>query len=179
MKTRLLAFVKPNNEYGSFVNKTRVINNATAFRTSEQTNKSNHNPIDTELSNNSRDTNYPNRLRDKFIDLTNDTTLSPKQPLVSRKLPFTPRANAHQGKNLNSQSKLQQTTKKDGGKIEQDSFLKSSIPCPFLIRRGRCLEGDQCVQCDFKHSAKSYESLKHSIPCPFLQKRGYCLKKNA
>ena len=49
------------------------------------------------------------------------------------------------------------------------SSIKSSILCPFLIHRNRCVKGNRC---DYKHPEKS------SIPCPFLKKRGYCLKEN-
>ena len=87
--------------------------------------------------------------------------LSPKQSLVPRKLP-------------SAIQQSQQSTNK-GAKNGYYSSLKASSPCPFLIRRGRCLINGN--RCDFKHPKPS-QTQKCNIPCPFLQKRGYCLKKN-
>ena len=130
--------------------------------------------------------NSLNDLNKNTFDYTNDVTLPPKQPLVSSQLPSAPQINdvsltqpkntddKHQYENLNSQQNSQRTINRDGDKSEHASSIKSSIPCPFLIRRGRCFKGSRC---DYK-PAKSPQTHKRNIPCPFLQKRGYCLKKN-
>ncbi|CAB3994355.1 RNA-directed DNA polymerase from mobile element jockey-like [Paramuricea clavata] len=58
---------------------------------------------------------------------------------------------------------------------------KNETPCPFILRRGWCLKGEQC---DFSHrnmvnndQARQHSNdKKGSIFCPFLRKKGYCLK---
>ena len=131
--------------------------------------------------------NSLNDLNKNTFDYTNDVTPPPKQPLVSSQLPTTSQINdvsltqqkntddKYRNENLNSQQKSQRTTNKDGERSVHASSIKSSIPCPFLIRRRRCLKGSRC---DYKHPAKLPQTPKHIIPCPFLQKRGYCLKEN-
>ena len=131
--------------------------------------------------------NSLNDLNKNTFDYTNDVTPPPKQPLVSSQLPSASQINdvsltqqkntddKHQNEKLNSQQKSQRTTNKDGERSEHALSIKSSIPCPFLIRRGRCLKGSRC---DYKHPAKLPQTPKHNIPCPFIQKRGYCLKEN-
>ena len=88
------------------------------------------------------------------------TVVSPKQSIAS-KLPSV----------IQKPRKL---ANKEGTNNGQNLALKASTPCPFLIRRGRCLKGNRC---DFKHPKPS-KIPKNNIPCPFLQKRGYCLKMN-
>ena len=58
---------------------------------------------------------------------------------------------------------------------------KTRAPCPFLVRRGWCVKGNQC---DFSHEnfpkdvkGRSKSSLdKRSVPSPFLQRKGFCLR---
>ena len=108
--------------------------------------------------------NSLNDINKNTFDYTNDATPPSKQRLVSSQLSSAPQINdvsltqqkntddKHQNENLNSQQKSQRTINKDGDKSEHVSSIKSSIPCPFLIRRGRCVKGSRC---DYKHSAKS------------------------
>ena len=104
-------------------------------------------------------------LKNNHIDLTNDDAMSfPKQQNKN---------NTHKGLNSNLQSESQQSINSEREKPEYEPSLKTSVPCPFLKRRGRCIKGDRC---DFKHPKPS-ETRKCNIPCPFLHKRGYCLKK--
>jgi hypothetical protein len=106
-----------------------------------------------------------NDLKNNHIDLTNDDAMSfPKQQNKN---------NTHKGLNSNLQSESQQSINSEREKPEYEPSLKTSVPCPFLKRRGRCIKGDRC---DFKHPKPS-ETRKCNIPCPFLHKRGYCLKK--
>jgi hypothetical protein len=52
---------------------------------------------------------------------------------------------------------------------------KSSIPCPFLSRRGWCVKGNRC---DFLHAKPFPNEHKHIIPCPFLcEEKGFVLKE--
>ena len=58
---------------------------------------------------------------------------------------------------------------------------KSTVPCPFLLHRGRCIKG---IKCDFSHSnlerkskeQQRFSKPKHLTPCPFLERKGNCLK---
>ena len=58
---------------------------------------------------------------------------------------------------------------------------KNETPCPYILRRGWCLKGEQC---DFSHrnmvnndqARQHFNDKKGSIFCPFLRKKGYCLK---
>ena len=60
---------------------------------------------------------------------------------------------------------------------------KNETPCPFILRRGWCLKGEQC---DFSHrnmvnnnQARQHSNDKKcSIFCPFLRKKGYCLEES-
>ena len=53
-----------------------------------------------------------------------------------------------------------------------DRNRKSTVPCPFLTRRGHCVKG---VNCDFFHSNQKgntneheiFPKPKHLVPCPF------------
>ena len=60
-----------------------------------------------------------------------------------------------------------------------EQIPKSTIPCPFLSRRGWCIKKQNC---DFKHPQhlhpkKPWDNMpKYRIRCPFLQRRGFCLK---
>ena len=127
-----------------------------------------------------------NVLNKNYFELRNDDMLPPKQSLEPGELPSVSKVNAvlplnkqkeikHQDENINVnlRSKPREKTNNVGRKNDYDPSLKRSTPCPFLVRRGRCLKGNQC---DFKHP--SSEPLKHNIPCPFLRNRGYCLKDN-
>ena len=55
------------------------------------------------------------------------------------------------------------------------AYRKSLTPCPFLVRRGRCVNGDRC---DFHHPSSRRNYHKHDVPCPFLYKNSFCLKGN-
>ena len=58
---------------------------------------------------------------------------------------------------------------------------KNETPCPFILRRGWCLKGEQC---DFSHRnmVNNDQARQHSNDkkgskfCPFLRKKGHCLK---
>jgi hypothetical protein len=60
---------------------------------------------------------------------------------------------------------------------------KNETPCPFILRRGWCLKGEQC---DFSHRnmVNNDQARQHSndkkgfIFCPFLRRKGYCLKES-
>ena len=62
-----------------------------------------------------------------------------------------------------------------------DGNRKSTVPCPFLTRRGHCVKG---INCDFFHSNKKgntneheiFAKPKHLVLCPFLKRKGSCLK---
>ena len=126
-----------------------------------------------------------NVLNKNYFELRNDDMLLPKQSLAPGELPSVKvndvlplnqqKENKQQDENINVnlRSKPREKTNNVGRKNDYDPSLKRSTSCPFLVRRGRCLKGNQC---DFKHS--SSEPLKHNIPCPFLRNRGYCLKDN-
>ena len=75
-------------------------------------------------------------LKNNHIDLTNDDAVFfPKQQNKN---------NTHKGLNSNLQSESQQSINSEREKPEYDPSLKTSVPCPFLIRRGRCFKGDRC-----------------------------------
>ena len=59
-----------------------------------------------------------------------------------------------------------QLANKEGTNNGQNLALKSSTPCPFHIRRGRCLKGNPC---DFKHPKPS-KAPKISYHVPFYKK---------
>ncbi|CAB4007067.1 ---NA--- [Paramuricea clavata] len=101
-------------------------------------------------------------LKNNHID--HDAVFFPKQQNKNNK---------HKGLNSNLQSESQQSINSERENPEYNPSLKTSVPCPFLIRCGRCFKGDRC---DFKHPKPS-ETRKCIIPCPFLHKRWYCLKK--
>ena len=99
-------------------------------------------------------------LKNNHIDLTNDDAVFfPKQQNKN---------NTHRGLNSNLQSKSQQSINSEREKPEYAPSLKTSVPCPFLIRRGRCFKGDRC---DFKHPKPS-ETRKCNIPVLFCIKEG-------
>ena len=98
--------------------------------------------------------------KDSPSPVSQSTVVSPKQLSASKLSSVIQRS--------------RQLANKEGTNKGQNLALKSSIPCPFLIRRGRCLKGNRC---DFKHPKPS-KAPKNIIPCPLLQKRGYCLKMN-
>ena len=106
-------------------------------------------------------------------DHKNDAALRPQQPLVPNQLSSASQINdvstTQQKNSDNKHQNEQRKSNKDRDKNVHVSSIKSSIPCPFLIHRNRCVKGNRC---DYKHPEKS------SIPCPFLKKRGYCLKEN-
>ena len=114
-----------------------------------------------------------NDFNKNALDHTNDAALHPQQPLVPNQLSSASQINevstTQQKNSDNKHQKEQRKSNKDSDKNDHVSSIKSSIPCPFLIHRNRCVKGNRC---DYKHPEKS------SIPCPFLKKRGYCLKEN-
>ena len=58
-----------------------------------------------------------------------------------------------------------------------DRNRKSTVPCPFLTHRGRCVKG---INCDFFHSNQKgnineheiFRKPKHLVPWPFLKRKG-------
>ena len=119
-----------------------------------------------------------NVLNKNYFELRNDDMLPPKQSLEPGELPSVSKVNdvlplnkqketKHQDENINVnlRSKPREKTNNVGRKNDDDPSLKRSTPCPFLVRRGRCLKGNQC---DFKHP--SSEPLKHNSVFAFTSK---------
>ncbi|CAB3999918.1 ---NA--- [Paramuricea clavata] len=107
-----------------------------------------------DLSNLSQQLNDPNT---NDIDLGNINESPSKQILVPSK------QKKDTGTLVNRTSKpLKSQLEK-----EDNNTGKSTIPCPFLKRRGWCAKGRRC---DFKHPRGEQ---KHLVPCPFLQNRGF------
>lgn len=97
------------------------------------------------------------------IDLTADEPQP--NPLIDQKEEI----NLPKNRNLNSKTKPNHASKNN----QYVNTPKSSIPCPFLSRRGWCAKGNRC---DFQHKEPVPD--KHKIPCPFLRRNGSCLKED-
>ena len=108
---------------------------------------------------------------------------SPANPLIKQKVDLTadeplPNPLIAQNKEINlpkngnsySKTKFNRVSNEDKNNKYVNS-PKSSIPCPFLSRRGWCAKGNRC---DFQHKEPGRD--KHKISCPFLRRNGFCLK---
>ena len=82
--------------------------------------------------------------KDSPSSVSQSTVVSPKQSSAS-KLSSVIQRSRH-------------LANKEGTNKGQNAALKSSTPCPFLIRRGRCLKGNRC---DFKHPKPSKAPKKY------------------
>ncbi len=110
------------------------------------------------------DESQPNLQIKQKVDLTADETLP--NPLIDQKEAI----NLPKNGNSNSKTKFNHVGNEDKNNKYVNS-PKSSIPCPFLSRRGWCVKGNRC---DFQHKKPVRD--KHKISCPFLRRNGFCLK---
>ncbi|CAB4026684.1 RNA-directed DNA polymerase from mobile element jockey-like, partial [Paramuricea clavata] len=109
------------------------------------------------------DESQPNPLIKQKVDLTTDEPLP--NPLIAQNKEI----NLLKNGNSNSKTKFNRVSNEDKNKKYVNS-PKSSIPCPFLSRRGWCAKGNRC---DFQHKEPGRD--KHKISCPFLRRNGFCL----
>ena len=110
------------------------------------------------------DESQPNPLIKQKVDLTADEPLP--NPLIAQNKEI----NLPKNGNSYSKTKFNRVSNEDKNNKYVNS-PKSSIPCPFLSRRGWCAKGNRC---DFQHKEPGRD--KHKISCPFLRRNGFCLK---
>ena len=110
------------------------------------------------------DESQPNPVIKQKVDLTADEPLP--NPLIAQNKEI----NLPKNGNSNSKTKFNRVSNEDKNNKYVNS-PKSSIPCPFLSRRGWCAKGNCC---DFQHKEPGRD--KHKISYPFLRRNGFCLK---
>ena len=110
------------------------------------------------------DESQPNPLIKQKVDFTADGSLS--NPLIAQNKEI----NFPKNGISNSKTKFNRVS----NEVKNNKYVnspKSSIPCPFLSRRGWCAKGNRC---DFQHIEPGRD--KHKISCPFFRRNGFCLK---